>query len=66
VSRGEAPAAPRPNTYAFRGAVWYGAARGAKERLVTTIRIDAPSRAIAQAILDNYGMEAPKPVREQG
>jgi len=66
VSRAEAPAAPRLSTYAFRGAVWYSVGRSAKKRLVTTIRIDAPTRAIAQAILDNYGMEAPKLVRAPG
>ena len=61
VSRKEARAAPRLNTYAFRGAVWYSAGRS-KERLVTMIRIDAPT----SAILDNYGIEAPKPVRAPG
>ncbi len=66
MSRAGAPPAPRRHTYAFRGAVWYSVGRSAKERLVTTIRIDAPSREIAQAILDNYGMEAPKPVRKAG
>ena len=66
MSRKEARAAPRLNTYAFRGAVWYSAQTGSKERLVTMIRIDAPSRPIAQAILDNYGMEAPKPMRAPG
>ncbi len=66
MSRTGAPTAPPLSTYAFRGTVWYSAGRSAKESLVTTIRIDAPSREIAQAILDNYGMEAPKPVRAPG
>jgi hypothetical protein len=51
------------NRYEFRGTVYYSGAPGRpKEKMITTIVVDAPSPEVAQAVLDNYGMEAMRPV----